>query len=76
METYSPFLLTRNGVHLSRRIGNDLAYHEFVRVKDHVYDAMTGPMGMEWNDYQELFYEGVFDDGEIQISYSTPRKRS
>jgi hypothetical protein len=52
--------------------GNSLAYHEFVRVGDCIVNGMTGAMGMEWNDYKNLFYEGVFDDGTIRVSYSTP----
>ena len=71
METDLRFLITRNGVLLSRTIANDFAYHEFVRIGNRVYDAMTGPMGMEWEEYQKLFYEGVFDDGTIRVLYST-----
>lgn len=72
METDFRFLVTCDGVRLSHRVGNSLAYHEFVRVGHHVVNGMTGSMGMEWNDYQKLFYEGVFDDGTIRVAYSTP----
>lgn len=72
METDFRFLVTRDGIRLSHRVGNSLAYHEFVRVGDHVVNGMTGAMGMEWNDYQKLFYEGVFEDGTIRVEYWTP----
>jgi hypothetical protein len=35
--------------------GATLAYHEFVRVGDRVFDTMTGPQGMLWNDYLKLW---------------------
>jgi hypothetical protein len=72
METDAPFLTTRDGVQLSLRVADSLAYHEFVRVGDTIYDALAGPKGMLWHDYQTLFYEGVFDDGTIRVTYVEP----
>lgn len=71
IETDLPFLSTRTGVRLSRRIGSDLAYHEFVRVGEQIYDALTGPLGITWEAYQALFYEGVFVDGTVRVTYRT-----
>jgi hypothetical protein len=72
METDAPFLTTRNNIQLSVRRSNDLAYHEFVRVGDTIYDSLTGPEGMSWADYQNLFYEGVFTDGTIRVTFYKP----
>lgn len=46
IETDFPFLATRKGIQLARRIGNNLAYHEFVQAGDQIFDALTGPTGM------------------------------
>lgn len=47
METDFRFLVTHDGVRLSHRVGNSLAYHEFVRVGDHVVNGMTVPLGVD-----------------------------
>jgi hypothetical protein len=70
METDLPFLSTRDGVRLSRRLGGDVAYHEFVVVGDRVYDALAGSGGMDWHDYQALFYKDVFTDGTLRLTYT------
>lgn len=71
METFLPVLTLADGTYLSHRPrrSKSLAYHEFVRAGDYVYDAITGSPGMRWDDYQKLFYEGVFDDGIIRVTY-------
>ena len=40
-----------NGKIISTTRGATHAYHEFVRVGDRVFDAITGPEGMLWKDY-------------------------
>jgi hypothetical protein len=70
METDLPFLSLADGKTVLSNVSSP--YHEFVRVGDTVYDSLTGPNGMHWNDYQNLFYDGVFSDGTIRVSYSTP----
>lgn len=72
METFLPVLTLADGTYLSHRPrgSSSLAYHEFVRLGDYVYDSITGAQGMHWDDYQKLFYEGVFDDGTIRLTYS------
>jgi hypothetical protein len=72
METDAPFLTTRDNIQLSVRRSSDLAYHEFVRVGDTIYDSLTGPHGMSWADYQNLFYAGVFTDGTIRVTFYKP----
>jgi len=63
-------VITKNGVVLSDNTANP--HHQFVRVGDHIFDSMTGPNGMHWDDYQKLFYDGVFDDGTFIVDYLTP----
>lgn len=38
-------------------------YHEVVKIGDRVYDAMTGPGGMAFEEYKKLFVDagGEFD---------------
>ena len=71
IQTRLPFLSTRKGLQLARRIGNDRAYHEFVQTEDRIFDALTDAEGMEWKEYRNLFYENAFDDGTIQIVSNT-----
>jgi len=73
IETLELFLTTQS-ILLSCRVGNSLAYHEFVRVSDSIFDALTGPEGMPWHDYQNLFYEGVFEDGTLWVIYVTSQE--
>lgn len=74
IETDLPFLTLADGTYVAHRPrGSDsLAFHEFVKVGDFVYDAITGPNGMFWDEYQSLFYEGVFTDGTIRLTYHQP----
>ena len=48
-------MLKANGEVIATSRGATTAYHEFVRVGDRVFDAMTGPAGMNWNDYLKLW---------------------
>ena len=61
----TPFLVTKNGTRLS---DGNRPFHDFVRVGDQVFDALTGPNGMHWDDYKKLFYDGMFDDGTITVT--------
>lgn len=44
-------MILADGRVVSSTRGVTYAYHEFVRVGDRVFDAITGPEGMLWKDY-------------------------
>ncbi|MEM7535814.1 MAG: hypothetical protein AAF639_26785 [Chloroflexota bacterium] len=71
METDTRFLSLADGRQLSRRPrrSNSLAYHVFVQVDNIVYDAVTGASGMAIEAYKALFYEDVFKDKTIRLTY-------
>ena len=69
MDTSYPSIVTINNISISIRLGSSPAYHEFVRVGNTIFDAITGENGMIWSEYAKLFYDDVFDDGTIRITY-------
>jgi hypothetical protein len=72
MNTNLPRITTVDNRLVSIAQGNSPAYHEFVRVGDVIFDAITGSPGMTWDQYTKLFYDDVFTDGTITITYSAP----
>jgi hypothetical protein len=72
IDTNLPFITTKNNISVSRRLGSSSDYHEFVRVGDRVFDALTGSKGMTMGEYQSLFYDDVFIDGTFRVSFSSP----
>lgn len=70
METDLPFITLKDGTRVNNNPTN--TFHEFVLANGRVYDAITGADGMPLDDYKKLFYDGVFDDGTLRLSYSSP----
>lgn len=58
---------TANGVQIA-----ESGYHEFVQVGDKVYDALTGPEGMSFGDYQKLFGGEKLWDSFFTVTTSKP----
>lgn len=74
MENESAQLTLADGTSLSSgtRGTSNFSYHEFTRVGNIVYDAITGSGGMLWEDYQALFKAGSFDDPSLRLFYCNP----
>lgn len=69
IETDMPFLALADGKTALSNVYPP--YHEFVQVGNTVYDAITGYKGLHIDEYKTLFYEGVFDDGTLRLTYSS-----
>ena len=57
---YGPNVVARrmfaaDGTIIATTRGDTRAFHEFVKVGDRVFDAMTGPKGALWDDYLKLW---------------------
>jgi RHS repeat-associated protein len=67
--TETKFLVTDTGIQVSN---SNPPFHEFVRVGNTVWDALTGPAGMQWSDYVAKFWKNPSTYNVIKVTFSTP----